>query len=251
MEQQNIRPSTLNAPPVPTKVLVSVRDLVKIYTPKGGVPVSALGGVNLDIFSGEFVAITGHSGSGKSTLLHQIGLLDEPTSGSIFIDGKDISSFSESDRTEFRLHSLSFVFQFFNLIEHYTAVENITFQLRLQGYGTRESGAKAMDILNFLGLGKRANLLPRELSGGEQQRIAIGRALAKDSLLLIADEPTAHLDTKNAIIIMDLLKHVNKEFGKTIILVTHEPEEARQADKIVAMKDGRIISGSSIDTANV
>ncbi len=231
------------APTLPVRALVSVRNLKKEYAPRGGVPVIALAGVSLDILTGEFVAITGHSGSGKSTLLHQIGLLDEPTSGSIFIAGKDVAAFSEAMRTDFRLRSLSFVFQFFNLIEHYTALENITFQLRLQGYGMRESDSKAREILDFLGLAGRADLLPKELSGGEQQRIAIGRALAKDSLLLIADEPTAHLDSKNAEIIIDLLKHVNKQFGKTIVLVTHEPEEARQADRIVELRDGRIITG--------
>lgn len=225
------------------RALVSIRDLVKVYIPEGGVPVAALGGVSLDIFPGEFVAITGHSGSGKSTLLHQIGLLDDPTEGSIYMNGKNVSSFSEEARTEFRLRSLSFVFQFFNLIEHYTAFENITFQLRLQGYGTRESDTKARDILAFLGLEARSHLLPRELSGGEQQRIAIGRALAKDSLLLIADEPTAHLDSKNAVMIIDLLKHVNTKLGKTIVLVTHEPEEARQADRIIRLQDGKILSG--------
>lgn len=228
-------------PILPIRALVSVRNLTKAYVPRGGVPVTALSGVSLDILTGEFVAITGHSGSGKSTLLHQIGLLDEPTSGSIFIAGKDVAAFSESMRTDFRLRSLSFVFQFFNLIEHYTALENITFQLRLQGYGRHESDTKAREILGFLGLAGRADLLPKELSGGEQQRIAIGRALAKDSLLLIADEPTAHLDSKNAEIIIDLLKNVNKEFGKTIILVTHEPEEARQADRIIELRDGKII----------
>ena len=228
---------------LPVRALVSVRNLKKEYAPRGGVSVTALSGVSLDILTGEFVAITGHSGSGKSTLLHQIGLLDEPTSGSIFIAGKDVAAFSEAMRTDFRLRSLSFVFQFFNLIEHYTALENITFQLRLQGYGMRESDTKAREILSFLGLAERADLLPKELSGGEQQRIAIGRALAKDSLLLIADEPTAHLDSKNAEIIIDLLKHVNKEFGKTIVLVTHEPEEARQADRIIELRDGKIIQG--------
>ncbi len=228
---------------LPVRALVSVRNLKKEYAPRGGVPVTALSGVSLDILTGEFVAITGHSGSGKSTLLHQIGLLDEPTSGSIFIAGKDVAAFSEAMRTDFRLRSLSFVFQFFNLIEHYTALENITFQLRLQGYGMRESDTKAREILSFLGLTERADLLPKELSGGEQQRIAIGRALAKDSLLLIADEPTAHLDSKNAEIIINLLKHVNKEFGKTIVLVTHEPEEARQADRIIELRDGKIIQG--------
>lgn len=228
---------------VPARALVSVRNVVKTYVPEGGIPVSALGGVSLDVFPGEFLAITGHSGSGKSTLLHQIGLLDEPSSGSIFMNGTDTSAFSEASRTEFRLRSLSFVFQFFNLIEHYTALENITFQLRLQGYSMRESDAKARDILGFLGLAARSNLLPRELSGGEQQRIAIGRALAKDSLLLIADEPTAHLDSKNAVLVIDLLKHVNEKFGKTIILVTHEPEEAKQAGRIIELRDGKIISG--------
>jgi len=230
-----------------SRVLVSVRDLKKVYTPHNAAPVVALDGVDADIMAGEFVAITGPSGSGKSTLLHQIGLLDEPTSGSIRIDEKDVSRFSERERTEFRLHSLSFVFQFFNLVEHYTALENITFQLALQGCGFREADSKAREILGFLGLSDRANLLPRELSGGEQQRIAIGRAIAKESILFIADEPTAHLDSRNAVLVVDLLKRINREFGRTIVLVTHEPEEAEQANRIIRMRDGRVISS---DTGN-
>lgn len=230
---------------VPVQALISVRNITRVYAPQEGVPVRALDGVSVDILAGEFVAITGHSGSGKSTLLHQIGLLDEPTSGSIFIDGKNVAAFTEAERTKFRLLSLSFVFQFFNLIEHYTAIENIEFQLRLQGYSAYESLRKSHEILNFLGLEGRADLLPRELSGGEQQRIAIGRAIAKDSLVLIADEPTAHLDSKNAVVVIDLLKHVNEQFGKTIVLVTHEPEEAKQADRIIELRDGKVVSGHS------
>lgn len=223
------------------KVLLEIRGLVREYQFAGHVPVAALNGVDLDIYHGEFVAITGHSGSGKSTLLNMMGLLDEPSRGTILFDGKDVSQLRERERTELRLRSFGFIFQFFNLIESYTAEENIVFQLRLQGHSQAASKKKAAEIFSFLDLQDRAYLLPRQLSGGEQQRIAIGRAVAKDSVIILADEPTAHLDTENSRKVMDLLYRVNQEFGKTIVLVTHEPGEAAQATRQVSIEDGKII----------
>ncbi len=222
--------------------LISIRGLVKEYQPSERVKVAALNGVNLDVFPGEFISVTGHSGSGKSTLLHLIGLLDKPTSGEIFIQGRNTTLLTEKETTKFRLSSLSFIFQFFNLLENYTSLENISFQLQLQGYQKSDAKEKAMRILQFLGLEAKANLFPKELSGGEQQRIAIGRALAKDSLLVLADEPTAHLDSRNAAIVMELFLKINRDYGKTILLVTHESEEANQANRSIVMKDGKIIS---------
>ncbi len=223
------------------KVLLEVRGLVREYQFAGHVPVAALNGVDLDIYHGEFVAITGHSGSGKSTLLNMMGLLDEPSRGTILFDGKDVSLLRERERTELRLRSFGFIFQFFNLIESYTAEENIIFQLRLQGHSQIVARKRAAEIFTFLDLRDRAHLLPRQLSGGEQQRIAIGRAVAKDSVIILADEPTAHLDTENSRKVMDLLYRVNQEFGKTIVLVTHEPGEAAKATRQISIEDGKII----------
>lgn len=230
--------------------LVSIRNIVRRYEPPEGVPITALNGVSLEIYKGEFLAVTGHSGSGKSTFLNLIGLIDEPSSGDIIINGRNTSLFSEKERTEFRLNALSFVFQSFNLIENFTALENIAFQLRLQGYSKRDAHKQAQETLNYLGLQDRARLYPRELSGGEQQRIAIGRALVKDSFLLLADEPTAHLDSKNSQNVMELLSQVNREFGRTIVLVTHETEETAFANHTVTFRDGRITSDERAETEN-
>lgn len=222
------------------ETLISLRNIHKEYRVSENVVVPALNGVSFDIYKGEFLAITGHSGSGKSTLLNILGILDDATSGEMYFAGHEVHTFSERERVAFRLKAISFVFQFFNLIENYTAIENIIFQLQLQRYGLRESKMKAQEIIDFLGLTDRASFFPHELSGGEQQRVAIGRALAKDSLLILADEPTAHLDSKNGELIIKLLHEINRNFGKTIVLVTHENEEAQFADRDIAFHDGKI-----------
>ncbi len=202
--------------------------------------IPALNGIDLDIFKGEFLAITGHSGSGKSTLLNLIGILDNPTSGEIYFAGHEVHNLSEKQKVELRLNAISFVFQFFNLIDNYTAAENINFQLLLQGCPGREAKRKTEEIIDFLGLNDRAGSFPHELSGGEQQRVAIGRALAKDSLVILADEPTAHLDSANSVSTIRLLHDINKKFGRTVVLVTHEEGEANHADRNVMMRDGKV-----------
>lgn len=233
----------------PKRAILSLRQVTREYQFESGLPVFALKGVDLDIFPGEFIAITGHSGSGKSTLLNVIGLLDEPTAGKIYFNDHDVSSMNEREKTELRRNSLGFIFQFFNLIENYTAEENIIFQLRLQGKTATEAKEKSREIFELLDLSHRAHLFPRQLSGGEQQRIAIGRAVAKDSVLILADEPTAHLDTENSHKTMELLYQVNRRYGKTIVLVTHEPDEAARAMRQIYFKDGKIASVQGRDDA--
>lgn len=228
------------------KVLIRIQDLYKDYNPSKTLVVQAIQGIpRLEIMEGEFVAITGQSGSGKSTLLNLIGLIDDPTSGEIWFRDHNTKVMSESERARLRLQMISFIFQFFNLLDNYTALENIIFQCRLQGAGYYQAKTQALEILQFVNMSEKANLHPSQMSGGEQQRIAIGRALAKNSEVILADEPTAHLDTKNAENIMELLRDVNIRFGKTIILVTHEPDYAKFADRNIKMADGRIIGTSN------
>jgi len=223
------------------ETLISIRDVYKEYRMNKQLTIPALNGVSLDVYRGEFLAIIGHSGSGKSTFLNLLGLLDDPTRGEIYFAGHEINNFTEKQKVGFRLNAISFVFQFFNLIDNYTALENIKFQLLLQGNSGSEAKRKSNEIIDFLGLKDRASFFPHELSGGEQQRVAIGRALAKDSMIILADEPTAHLDSKNGRATIQLLHNINKRFGRTVILVTHEDEEALNADRNVIMKDGKII----------
>lgn len=222
------------------QALLSLRNVTREYQFDKGLPVFALKGVDLDVYPGEFIAVTGHSGSGKSTLLNVIGLLDDPTNGSVFFQGQNVSRMNEQTRTDFRRNSIGFIFQFFNLIESYTAEENIIFQLRLQGKSSHEAKQKSQEIFALLNLTHKAHFFPRQLSGGEQQRIAIGRAVAKDPLLILADEPTAHLDSENSRIIIELLCQVNRRYGKTILLVTHESEESARAMRQIYFKDGKI-----------
>lgn len=223
--------------------LISLRNVSRTYT-VGSLSIPAVQNVSFDIAAGEFVAITGSSGSGKSTILNLIGLLDDPSSGTLFFDGKDTSTLNEYTKTKLRLEHLSFVFQFFNLIENYTALENISFQLELQGMPHTNATQKAFEVIRFLGLEHRAHLFPNELSGGEQQRVAIGRAVAKNSKIILADEPTAHLDSSNAEKIIALLKEINQTYGRTVILVTHESNQAAQANRKIILRDGRVLGAT-------
>jgi putative ABC transport system ATP-binding protein len=234
-------PSSFEAEYRRRRTLIDLRNVSKSYR-IGQVETPALRGVNLSVFEGEFLAISGHSGSGKSTLLNLLGLLDDPSEGEMLVQGQDVTRLDEKERTAFRLRFVSFVFQFLNLLEDYTALGNILFQLELQKIPKAEALTRARNVLDFMGLGKKADAFPYELSGGEQQRVAIGRALAKDSLLILADEPTAHLDSKNAIQVIELLQKINREYGRAIVMVTHELSFAKHADRVVMMGDGQVLS---------
>lgn len=221
-------------------ILIHLEAVGKIYAPEDMAQTTALHSVNLDVFRGEFIALTGPSGSGKSTLLNIIGLLDTATSGTYVLRGKSMDDVSEEERSQYRLNTLGIVFQFFNLIDNFTALENIAFQAELQGIPSQEAQINAEKILEFLGLRDKRDLFPGELSGGEQQRVALGRALIKNPLVLLADEPTAHLDSKNADQVMRLLRLINERLGCTILLVTHEPNQALLADRQVILRDGQV-----------
>lgn len=216
--------------------IIETTDLRKVYL-MGNVEVPALKGVDITIQKGEFIAIMGSSGSGKSTLLNMIGMLDTPTSGKVIIEGVDVSEMDENQRADFRLNKLGFIFQFFNLFLELTALENVA--LPMQIVRRKDFEKRAMKLLDLVGLYDRANHKPAELSGGQQQRVAIARSLANEPALLLADEPTANLDTKSSEQIINLLKHLHKS-GQTIVMVTHEPELGRQADRIIWLRDGMI-----------
>ncbi len=216
--------------------MIELRDIRKTYY-MGKIEVPALRGVDLNIGRGEFVALMGPSGSGKSTLLNMMGLLDAPTSGNIFIDGSDVSSLNENERADFRLRKLGFVFQFFSLLMELSALENVALPMIMDN----RKYDRAASLLELVGLGDRANHTPNELSGGQQQRVAIARALANEPAILLADEPTANLDTESSHQIVKLFRDLN-ERGQTIIMVTHEPDLGEKADRIIRLKDGRVVT---------
>ncbi len=219
-------------------VIILVENLKKIYP--GRIPTHALRGVSFDVGKGEFVAIMGRSGSGKSTLLHQLGLLDNPTEGQILIDGVDVLKFSDSKKTMYRLEKLGYVFQEYALIAELTALENVF--LPALALGGNQDGYKkrAAEMLAVVGLGERLEHYPNELSGGEQQRVAVARALINRPKILFADEPCANLDSVSSRVVLELFRKLNKELGQTIVMVTHEPEDRKFVDRVILMKDGLI-----------
>jgi len=219
--------------------IISVRDLRKIYH-VGDVDVSALRGVNLEITRGEFVAIVGPSGSGKSTLFHILGGLTPPTSGSVRIAGHDLIAMSDAGRTELRKTTVGFVFQKYNLLPTLTARENIEIARDIAGKDGKLD-PQFEDLLKLLGIAGRLQHRPRALSGGEQQRVAIARAIVNHPAILLADEPTGNLDTENSNIVLGLLRELNQRLGQTILMITHNPEAAAFADRIVTMRDGHIV----------
>lgn len=225
--------------------MISVKKLNKIYS--GHIPVHALKDVSFDIPKGQFVAIMGPSGSGKSTLLHQLGLLDEPTSGQILLDSVDVSKLSGHQRAAFRLRHLGYVFQEYALIQELNAIENVFLPLMLLGMKRREYIKVATNLMYHIGLAERLNHLVSELSGGEQQRVAIARALINNSKILLADEPCANLDTENKGIVLRLLRKLCNEMGQTILMVTHEPEQREFADRVLWFRDGRLEREEQID----
>lgn len=221
------------------KPIIKIRDVWKIYK-MGEVKVKALRGLNLDIYPGEFISIQGPSGSGKSTAMNMVGCLDTPTRGHVFLEGKDISTLYESDLAQLRGRKVGFIFQQFNLINTLTALENVMLPMAFQDVPKEERIKKASDTLTFLGLGERTNHKPTELSGGQQQRVAIARALANDPDIILADEPTGNLDSKTGKYIMEFLTKLNKEKKKTIIMVTHDRNLGKFAQKTYLLKDGVI-----------
>jgi len=220
---------------------IQVHDLTKTFR-VGDVDVHALRGVNLQIAAGEFVAIVGPSGSGKSTLFNILGGLTPPTSGTVLIDGRDLVKMSEADRTQLRKTTVGFVFQKYNLLPTLTGADNIEIARHIAGKNGRERDPQFEETLKLLGIASRLNHKPRALSGGEQQRIAIARALVNHPALLLADEPTGKLDTENSIAVLSVLQGLNKRLGQTILMITHNPEAAAFADRIVTMRDGRIVN---------
>ena len=223
--------------------VLEVKDLTKEYG-QGDSKVVALDHVSFCVERGEFVAIVGASGSGKSTLMNMIGGIDNPTSGDVIIEGKNISNLSEDELAIFRRRNLGMIYQFYNLVPTLTARENIILPWRLDG--RKENGAKVEGLLKVLGLTERANHLPSQMSGGQQQRVSIGRALINDPAFILADEPTGNLDSKTSAEIIDLLKYTNEQFNQTILLITHDDKIALRADRIITIGDGRIIGDEVI-----
>lgn len=219
--------------------MIVTRNLKKTYL-MGKVEVPALKGIDITIKKGEFIAIMGPSGSGKTTLLEIIGILLNPSSGEIFIDGIQVSKMNENERADFRLKNIGFVFQFFNLFMELTGIENVMLPGMMMGYSKEEYRKRAIELLKLVGLEERINHKPSELSGGEQQRIAIARALVNNPKILLTDEPTGNLDTKLSEEIIQLLRKLHKEQNQTIVMVTHERYLGEKADRIIWLKDGLI-----------
>ncbi len=219
--------------------ILIAEEIEKAYRVDGSA-VAALRGIQLTIARGEFVAIAGPSGCGKSTLLNLLGGLTRPSAGRIVVDGKDLTKLSEDRAAELRRHTLGFVFQSFNLSPVLTAQENVEFSMLLAGVSTAERAARAVELLRAVGLGDQLDYLPGELSGGQKQRVAIARALANRPRVLLADEPTGNLDSATAREVMDLLIRAHRENGAAFVMVTHDPNDAARADRIVRMRDGKI-----------
>ena len=224
--------------------MIRLEDVTKIYQ-MGEVEVGALQGVSLEIDEGEIVAIMGPSGSGKSTLMNVIGCLDVPTSGRYVLDGQDIGGMSDNRLSEIRGRQIGFVFQTYNLLPRLTARANVELPL-MYGHGSNRK-RRALEALDRVGLGDRANHKPAELSGGQQQRVGIARALVKQPRILLADEPTGNLDSQSSEEIMTILKRLNEDAGLTVILVTHERDIAAQARHVISMLDGRVITDRSVN----
>ncbi|MEK6300476.1 MAG: ABC transporter ATP-binding protein [Acidobacteriota bacterium] len=221
-------------------------DLKMIYR-VGKVDVNALRGVNLKVDAGEYVAIMGPSGCGKSTLLHVIGGMLQPTSGQVFIDGDDLTSMNDAERTNMRRLKIGFVFQRFNLFPTLSAEGNLKLAERIYSKSNGSDPARRREVLKLLRLEDKMHHKPLELSGGEQQRVAIARAIVNRPALVLADEPTGNLDSENSEIVLDMMRGLNKEFGQTIVMITHNAEAAARADRVIEMRDGHVVSGSESD----
>lgn len=224
------------------KYIIQIKNLTKIFG--NGVEIKALDGVDLDIVRGEFLSIIGPSGSGKSTLLNQIGILDTPTSGTILLNGVDVTKMSDKERSRTRNKELGFIFQYHHLLPDFNALENVMIPLLISGIKSSQAREVARKVLDEVGLGDRMKHRPNQLSGGQNQRVAIARALANKPSIVIGDEPTGNLDSKASDNIYELLRQLNSEHSQTFILVTHDEGMAAKTDRIIRLVDGRVAENS-------
>ncbi len=222
--------------------IIEISNLVKIYDDRKSVPVTAINGISLNISEGEFTTIVGPSGSGKTTLLNMLGGLDEPTSGKILIDQVDLSQLKSREVIDFRMRNIGFVFQAYNLIPVLTALENVEFIMHLQGKPKAERRHRAKELLTQVGLGDRMDARPGKLSGGQQQRVAVARALASKPRFILADEPTANLDSKSAETLLDIMERLNHEEKITFIFSTHDARVVAKAHRVITVEDGLVKS---------
>ena len=234
------------AVPAHAQGLITLDHVHKTYK-MGDVEIHALRGVSLEIDRGEFVAIMGASGSGKSTTMNILGCLDRPTRGHYHLDGEDVSKMSKDELADIRNHKIGFVFQGFNLLSRTSAIENVELPMLYLGIKHVERMKRAQEALEVVGLGDRLHNMPNQLSGGQQQRVAIARALVNDPTIVLADEPTGNLDSRTSIEVMDVFQRLNRERGITIALVTHEPDIAQFANRVVVFRDGRISRDYVVD----
>lgn len=221
--------------------MIQVKNLIKTFT-SGEVALTVLKNLSFDVPTGQFLALTGRSGAGKSTTLYQISLLDHPTSGSITIDGQDVTAFDEHQRVRFRRDNFGFIFQDYALLPTLSAIENVILPMLMQGLDTPTAKKKGEQALVKVGLGDKLENLPSQLSGGQQQRVSIARSIVHNPKILFADEPTANLDTESSKVVLDIFQQLNKQSHLTIIMVTHEPEYAKLADRNISLLDGVITS---------
>jgi putative ABC transport system ATP-binding protein len=226
--------------------VVRIENITRTYK-IGKVETQALRGVDLCIENGEFTALIGPSGSGKTTLLQMIGCLDQPTNGHVLINNKDVTRLNRNQRADMRRGTIGFIFQFFALIPTLSAYENVEMPLLLNGHSSKERKERVMELLQAVDLTERANNRPDQLSGGQQQRVAVARALAPKPTLVLADEPTANLDTENGKQVMEIMKRLNKETGVTFIFATHDPRVISYADRVVTLQDGLITKDSKVN----
>jgi putative ABC transport system ATP-binding protein len=222
-----------------SKTVIRVEKLVKTYQ-LGKVSIPALRGISFAVAKGESVVVMGPSGSGKTTLLNLIGAIDKPTSGAVFIDERDITALGEGELTKLRRHKIGFIFQFYNLIPALTALENVELPLLTAGVSRKDASRRAFELLEMVGLAERSGHFPDELSGGEQQRVTIARALANKPSVILADEPTGDLDTKTSVEVVQILSDTSKKEDATVIVVTHDQMIAEKADRVLEMRDGNI-----------
>jgi putative ABC transport system ATP-binding protein len=227
--------------------VICLEQIHKTYT-MGDVEVHALRGVSLDIAPGEFVAVMGTSGSGKSTMMNLVGCLDRPTRGRYFLEGHDVSGLSKDERADLRSRKLGFVFQGFNLLSRTSALENVELPMLYANVEASERRRRAVEALHSVGLAGREQNHPNQLSGGQQQRVAVARALVNNPTLILADEPTGALDSRTSVEVMDIFQRLNRERGITLLLVTHEPDIAAYADRVVVFRDGKIKKDYAVES---